>query len=377
MMKLLGAGILLPEFFSQTKNVWGAATSEKTCYALTIGIDKVDPGAYGGWDGKLGGCENDCDLYQSIVAPFATKVRPLKTGEARRDNVRRHIAWAANNLKQGDLFIVTYAGHGGQLDDRSIDEGDGRDETWCLYDGQMPDDELFNLWSLFREGVRILIISDSCHSGTVARAAAAARSLSAELETDTPFSRTLREIDTSSASQPRARGEKPRDQAATLRALKELGQLGRPATGTRSPGVERDVAHTLREHPEEGDLLSLFRGMPEGFVQGADEALGEYYDQLARLLPGDSRSGSAMQASGLLLAGCQDSQFSMESGGHGVFTWTFKQTYKPNTTATEFASYEALLNAIVKKMPPSQRPNFFPFGRRDDQFYYEQPPFQV
>src|SRR4030065_82189 len=46
-------------------------------------------------------------------------------------------------------------------------EDDGLDETWCLYDGEFLDDELFELWTKFQPGVRILAFSDSCHSGTV------------------------------------------------------------------------------------------------------------------------------------------------------------------------------------------------------------------
>ena len=70
----------------------------------------------------------------------------------------------------GDIFWITYSGHGSQVPDQNGDESDGLDETWCLYDCQILDDTLFDLWSRFKEGVRIVIFSDSCHSGTIARA---------------------------------------------------------------------------------------------------------------------------------------------------------------------------------------------------------------
>ena len=49
------------------------------------------------------------------------------------------------------------------------DETDGLDETWCLYDRQLVDDELYGMFGKFAKGVRIVLLSDSCHSGTVAR----------------------------------------------------------------------------------------------------------------------------------------------------------------------------------------------------------------
>ena len=67
--------------------------------------------------------------------------------------------------------MLSYSGHGGQLPDLNDEEADGQDETWCLYNGQLVDDELFELFSEFGEGVRILVFSDSCHSGTVIKEA--------------------------------------------------------------------------------------------------------------------------------------------------------------------------------------------------------------
>ena len=54
------------------------------------------------------------------------------------------IADAAKKLKGGDIFFLTYSGHGGQAPDLNGDERDGKDETWCLYDGELIDDELYS-----------------------------------------------------------------------------------------------------------------------------------------------------------------------------------------------------------------------------------------
>jgi hypothetical protein len=76
---------------------------------------------------------------------------------------------AALDLQAGDIFLLTYSGHGGQVPDRNAEEEDELDETWCLYDRQIVDDELYALWAQFKAGVRIFMLSDSCHSGTVAK----------------------------------------------------------------------------------------------------------------------------------------------------------------------------------------------------------------
>ena len=44
-------------------------------------------------------------------------------------------------------------------------DGDLFDESFCLYDGQIIDDELFSLWRSFRKGVRVVFVADTCHSG--------------------------------------------------------------------------------------------------------------------------------------------------------------------------------------------------------------------
>jgi hypothetical protein len=97
------------------------------------------------------------------------KRRVLLTGEATAANVTQALAEAAAKLKAGDLLFVTFSGHGGQLPDWEFEEEDDLDETWLLYDRQLVDDELYALWRAFQPGVRILVLSDSCHSGTATR----------------------------------------------------------------------------------------------------------------------------------------------------------------------------------------------------------------
>jgi len=138
--------------------------------SLHIGLNQVDPANYAGWSGPLGACEADATSTQAIAKKAGYETRVLLTKAATRENVKAAIFDAAARLLAGDIFLVSYAGHGGQVPDESGDEPDFADETWCLYNGQLIDDELLQLWKSFKKGVRVLVLSDSCHSGTVTRA---------------------------------------------------------------------------------------------------------------------------------------------------------------------------------------------------------------
>ena len=139
--------------------------------SVHIGVNFVDPQHYGGsWDGKLDACENDCADMQRIAARQGFETHTLKSAEATRAAVTDAVRSAASELRGGDFFLLTYSGHGGTIPDVDGDEEDQVDETWCLFDGQLLDDELNILWSEFEAGVRLLVVSDSCHSGTMLRA---------------------------------------------------------------------------------------------------------------------------------------------------------------------------------------------------------------
>jgi metacaspase-1 len=137
--------------------------------SLHIGVDSVDPKHYAGWKGELVSAEQDAVDMAAIAKGMGMKAKVLHTKAATRSGVLKAIEEAGKQLKAGDLFLLTFSGHGGQLMDVSGDELDLMDETWCLHDAQVIDDEVH--WELgrFARGVRIHVIVDASPSGSVVR----------------------------------------------------------------------------------------------------------------------------------------------------------------------------------------------------------------
>jgi len=94
-----------------------------------------------------------------------------------KENVLAQLESIGQNVGDGDYFVFYYSGHGTNLQDQSGDEADGQDEAFCFvtpdgqinYDSCMSDDTFAAaMTSSFGEGVKILILTDCCHSGTIA-----------------------------------------------------------------------------------------------------------------------------------------------------------------------------------------------------------------
>src|SRR5215212_8288675 len=147
--------------------------------SIHIGLNAVSPAHYEGWSGELTACEFDAKDMAAVAKAAGMKPTILLTKNATRKKVLTAIRAAAKQLKSGDLLFLTYSGHGGQVPDLTGEEDDKLDETWCFFDAQLIDDELFLELSRFAKGVRILVLSDSCHSGTVTRARPVTASLDA------------------------------------------------------------------------------------------------------------------------------------------------------------------------------------------------------
>jgi hypothetical protein len=137
--------------------------------SIHIGLNSVDASRYGGWPGTLNACEFDAHDMGVIAENMGFTPTTILTREATSDRVLGALTSAAKELVAGDTLLITYSGHGGQIPDRDGDEPDHADETWVLYDRQVLDDEFYLAYSRFARGVRIVIFSDSCHSGSVTR----------------------------------------------------------------------------------------------------------------------------------------------------------------------------------------------------------------
>lgn len=137
--------------------------------ALCIGIND-----YPGTNSDLSGCVNDCNDWAAALATRGFGVTKLLDAQATKAKMVAAMGDLIGAAAKGDTVVITYSGHGTWVPDKSGDEPDNRDEGLCPWDimttGQvLLDDEIQPLFAHRAAGVRVLLISDSCHSGSVTR----------------------------------------------------------------------------------------------------------------------------------------------------------------------------------------------------------------
>ncbi|HOA38610.1 MAG TPA: caspase family protein, partial [Flavihumibacter sp.] len=139
--------------------------------SLHVGLNHVDTSQYPDYIiPELAGCINDANAMKAIASATGfSSTQVFLDAQGTALAVKNKISQAARELVAGDIFFLTYSGHGGQIPDETGDEDDNMDETWIMYDRQLLDDELYSLWCEFAAGVRIFVLSDSCHSGTMVK----------------------------------------------------------------------------------------------------------------------------------------------------------------------------------------------------------------
>ena len=144
---------------------------------ISINIGLKDPPSY--WINNnsgnltLFGCENDADFMYELFEKFGFQKRTILKGlgdgltAAHFTNVENAIKSAQTELDSDGILVITYSGHGSQSATLAGNELDGKNEYWVLDGKEMFDDDLIKLLLPFKSTQRILIISDSCHSGTM------------------------------------------------------------------------------------------------------------------------------------------------------------------------------------------------------------------
>ena len=286
--------------------------------SLHIGLNSVAASAYGGWTGPLAACEFDAKDMAAIAASKGMRSTVLLTRKATRAALFEALRGAAKALRQGDLFFLSYSGHGGQVPDINGDEDDKRDETWCLYDGQVIDDELYLALCRFAAGVRILVLSDSCHSGSVARGI--------------PL-----QVDTVPHQRPKLMPE-----SVAMRTYRDHKAF--------YDRIQRDTAAAA--------------GRP---VVDPDTALAQVAVS-GRL----SAIAARMAASVVLISGCQDNQTSMDGDHNGAFTEQVLNVWNQGKFSGNHAAFHA---RVRSRLPATQSPNLFTLGSAG--LFLAQTPFTV
>ena len=304
------------------------ATAKKAkALSLHLGLNTVSPAAYEGWDGPLAACEFDAKDMAAIAKKRGMKSTTLLTKKATRAAVLAALRAGAKALKTGDLFFMTFSGHGGQVPDTNRDEADRKDETWCLFDGQLIDDELYFELSRFAAGVRVLVLSDSCHSGTVTRA----RKLS-----------------------PVPAGQRRRLMPDAI-------------------GAKVYAAHQAMYDRLQADVAKAAAAERSRAQQDPDAALA----QVAQVaLTGPAAQATVLvgrfKPSVLLISGCQDNQFSMDGDNNGAFTGELLAVWNKGKFS---GNYTQLHAQVRSRMPASQSPNLFTLGPAAA--FLKQAPFAV
>ena len=333
---------------------------------MAIGLNAVDPGHYGGWDGELTGCEPDARDMTFIANSEGFAVETLMTANATREAVVSELTNLADIMNSGDLLVVSYSGHGGQVPDQNDDEDDNSDETWCLYDGQLLDDELYHAWSKFRTGVRIIVFSDSCHSGTV-----------------------LRMINTDYETPPQARIDVLEGNLKAAKSLKPLQREGIQSFMKSSPVFRKkirelspDARPIMRDQEvskREVDIVfssSKVRVVPFQVLMNTYNNNREFYDNIGTAAP--KEDPSAVEASLILISACQDDQGAWDVGTNGAFTLMLKQVWDNGGFSGDHIKFHIDIRALLMGVYSNQDPNFYLTGYHDpNNTFVQQRPYTI
>lgn len=143
--------------------------------ALLVGIN------YYGSSAELSGCVND--VRQELATFQKTKFPvddmallvdesdfPNVTAQPTRENIIKYMAWLVKDAQAGDVLFMHYSGHGSQT--KSVDRYEEYDQVICPVDyasaGCIVDNDIFKILAQsLPAGVRMTILFDCCHSGSM------------------------------------------------------------------------------------------------------------------------------------------------------------------------------------------------------------------
>lgn len=155
--------------------------------ALLVGVDFYRQKGIPPTNGSVADAEAMRQLLVNKFSFAAASVKVLTNQEATTQNILNELDRIVSETKPGDRVFFHYSGHGFQVPDEYIlDEKDGLDEVIAPYNvqaikkpngnvnltltaGTYITDDVFNDYSIKLAGRSVVMIFDSCHSGSISR----------------------------------------------------------------------------------------------------------------------------------------------------------------------------------------------------------------
>jgi hypothetical protein len=288
--------------------------------SLHIGLNRLDPQKYPGVP-LLEAAEHDAQNLERLARARGFITTVLTSEQATVARVLEEVRRFSQELQSGDLCLITFSGHGGLVPDYNKSHAP-RDfaQAFCLYDRMLVDEELVKLWPEFRPGVRVLIVLDSCHSGTSDRSQA-------------EFKKKWQG----------GQGQ------ATNRGADPLLTLSRSAGGSQPrTRALRPVDVNQAVQRQEAELKRAIAGV--------------------RMTDDITRTAASI----IRIAGCRSDQVSLEVGTTGLFTHALMEIWDGGRFR---GSYRELVNKAAERLSPYQEPTIDLYGE-DIQRFIEQPSLQ-
>jgi hypothetical protein len=298
--------------------------------SLHIGINEYEPVNFTGEN--LAACVNDARAMRALAIAEGFDAEELLTDrQATAVTIKNRIRGLKEKVPTGGTVLLTFAGHGLNLDnedDLRDPEIFGTDSTWCAHDRFIVDDELYNIFSEFHQSVNIIVVSDSCFSGSVTRAGAAVNRANFAAQT-ARLARTPSVLGRSVLAAAR--------QARTAAANAELPKGTVSHTRTLSPKAREAAIRAQRQN-----LINAKKTTPsERQTRGKE-------------------TGPTV----LLLAACRDDQLSIEfpDGSNGIFTAALIRAW---ANGNFNGNYQELKSRIAQLLSGEvQETQLFPYGPR-------------
>ena len=216
---------------------------------------------------------------------------PILGDKATHDAVLAKMRIAADELEAGDIFLFTFSGHGTLRGQEDPKETDLQDETLVMQDNFLVDNVLRRLiWPKFKAGVRVVMVSDSCHSGGAA------------------MSLMMRDSEGESSN------------GGSSVATTRNGSDSSPAAASQTSGVRSRAQRDFR-------IRTISKSQKDTHF----ERMKEFYDQLRSTLPKDP---PAVNAEILLLAACRETETTKDGFPNGLFTRELLKVFNSNVPKT-------------------------------------------